>query len=41
MGIGELLMISVEVSMDAFTRLSVERVEKRHLLSAGLWFGSA
>lgn len=25
MGIGELLMISVKVSMDAFARLSVER----------------
>lgn len=46
MGVGELLMISVGVSMDAFAiaickGLSVERVEKRHLLSAGLWFGGA
>ena len=46
MGFGELLMISVGVSMDAFAiavckGLSVERVEKKHLLSAGLWFGGA
>lgn len=46
MGIGELLAISVGVSMDAFAiaickGLSVERVEPKHLLSAGLWFGGA
>lgn len=46
MGIGELLAISIGVSMDAFAialckGLSVERVEPKHLLSAGLWFGGA
>ena len=46
MGIGELLAISMGVSMDAFAiaickGLSVERVEPGHLLSAGLWFGGA
>lgn len=46
MGIGELLAISVGVSMDAFALslckgLSVERVEPKHLLAAGLWFGGA
>lgn len=46
MGIGELLAISIGVSMDAFAiaickGLSVERVETRQLLSAGLWFGGA
>lgn len=42
----ELLVIAVGVSMDAFAiaickGLSVEKVEKKHLLSAGLWFGGA
>lgn len=42
----ELVIIAVGVSMDAFAisickGLSVERVEKKHLLSAGLWFGGA
>lgn len=46
MGIGELVAISIGVSMDAFAiaickGLSVERVEQKHLLSAGLWFGGA
>ena len=46
MGIGELLAVSAGVSMDAFAiaickGLSVERVEGRHLLSAGFWFGGA
>ena len=46
MGIGELMGISIGVSMDAFAiavckGLSVERVEPKHLLSAGLWFGGA
>lgn len=46
MGIGELVAISIGVSMDAFAiaickGLSVERVEPKHLLSAGLWFGGA
>lgn len=46
MGLWELIVIAVGVSMDAFAisickGLSVERVEKRHLLSAGLWFGGA
>lgn len=44
MGIGELLAVSIGVSMDAFAiavckGLSVERVEPKHLLAAGLWFG--
>ena len=44
MGLWELLVIAVGVSMDAFAiaickGLSVEKVEKKHLLSAGLWFG--
>lgn len=42
MGIGELIAISIGVSMDAFAiaickGLSVEHVEPKHLLSAGLW----
>jgi putative Mn2+ efflux pump MntP len=46
MGIGELAAISIGVSMDAFAiavckGLSVERVEPKHLLAAGLWFGGA
>lgn len=46
MGFWELLILAVGLSMDAFAisickGLSVERVEKRHLLSAGLWFGGA
>lgn len=46
MKIGELLAISMGVSMDAFAiaickGLSVERAEPKHLLSAGLWFGGA
>ena len=46
MGIGELIAISIGVSMDAFAiaickGLSVERVEPQHLLSAGLWFGGS
>ena len=46
MKIGELLAISMGVSMDAFSiaickGLSVERAEPKHLLSAGLWFGGA
>lgn len=46
MGSWELVVIAVGVSMDAFAiaickGLSVEKVEKKHLLSAGLWFGGA
>lgn len=46
MGIWELITISIGVSMDAFAiaickGLSVEWVEPKHLLSAGLWFGGA
>ena len=46
MGIGKLIVISIGVSMDAFAiaickGLSVEQVEPKHLLSAGLWFGGA
>ena len=40
----ELLLIAVSMSMDAFAvsickGLSVRRVEKKHALSVGLWFG--
>ena len=46
MGIGELMAISIGVSMDAFAiaickGLSVEHAEPKHLLSAGLWFGGS
>ncbi len=46
MGFWELLVIAIGVSMDAFAisickGLSVQRLEKKHLLSAGLWFGGA
>lgn len=46
MGFWELIVIAVGVSMDAFAvsickGLSVEKVEKKHLLSAGLWFGGS
>ncbi len=46
MGILELLLIAVGVSMDAFAisickGLSVQKVKNKHLLSAGLWFGGA
>ena len=41
---GELITISIGISMDAFAiaickGLSVEQVEPKHFLSAGLWFG--
>ena len=46
MSFWELLIIAVGLSMDAFAisickGLSVEKVEGKHLLSAGLWFGGA
>ena len=46
MGIGELMAISIGVSMDAFAiaickGLSVEHAEPKHLLAAGLWFGGS
>lgn len=46
MGIGELFVVALGVSMDALAiaickGLSVERLEKKHMLSAGLWFGGA
>lgn len=46
MELWELLLIAVGVSMDAFAiaickGLSVEKVEKKHLLITGLWFGGA
>ncbi|MGN0355774.1 MAG: manganese efflux pump MntP family protein [Muricoprocola sp.] len=46
MGFWELIVIAIGVSMDAFAvsickGLSVEKVEKKHLLSAGLWFGGS
>ena len=44
MGFMELLLIAVSMSMDAFAvsickGLSVRRVEPKHALSVGLWFG--
>ena len=44
MGFIELLLIAVSMSMDAFAvsickGLSVRRVETKHALSVGLWFG--
>ncbi len=44
MGLAELLIIAVGVSMDAFAvsickGLSVQRVELRHVAATGLWFG--
>lgn len=46
MNFWELLVIAVGVSMDAFAiaickGLSVEKVERKHLALAGLWFGGA
>ncbi len=46
MGIWELMIVAIGVSMDAFAiaickGLSVERLEKKHMVSAGLWFGGA
>lgn len=46
MGIGELMLLAVGLSMDAFAiaickGLSVERLEKKHMVCAGLWFGGA
>lgn len=46
MGIWELMAISIGVSMDAFAiaickGLSVEKVEPKHLLSAGIWLGGS
>ncbi len=43
-GFAELFVIAVGLSMDAFAiaickGLSVEKVENKHLISAGLWFG--
>lgn len=45
MGILEILLIAVGLSMDAFAvsvakGITVERVEVRHALSAGIWFGA-
>ncbi len=42
----ELILIAVGLSMDAFAiaickGLSVEKIEKKHLLITGLWFGGA
>lgn len=44
MGFMELLLIAVSMSMDAFAvsickGLSVRRIEPKHALSVGLWFG--
>lgn len=45
MGIIELLLISVGLAMDAFAvsvgkGITLKRVEPRHALTAGVWFGS-
>ena len=44
MSIGELLIIAVSVSMDAFAvavckGLSIQKLKLRHALTVGLWFG--
>lgn len=46
MGFAELIIIAIGLSMDAFAiaickGLSVSKVEGRHLLCVGLWFGGA
>ena len=46
MGLWELVVIAVGLSMDAFAiavckGLSVEKLEKKHLVITGLWFGGA
>lgn len=46
MNLIELFILAIGLSMDAFAiaickGLSVEKVEKKHYLSAGLWFGGA
>ncbi|MBO5501953.1 MAG: manganese efflux pump [Clostridia bacterium] len=46
MGIWELIVVAIGVSMDAFAiaickGLSVQRLEKKHMITAGLWFGGA
>lgn len=46
MGFLELFIIAIGVSMDAFAialckGLSVEKVEKKHLIITGLWFGGS
>jgi len=46
MGITEIIIVAIGLSMDAFAiaickGLSVECVEKKHMVCAGLWFGCA
>lgn len=46
MGFLEMLIVAVGVSMDAFAiaickGLSVKKLETKHMISAGLWFGGA
>lgn len=46
MGIWELIVVAIGLSMDAFAiaickGLSVERLEKKHMVCAGLWFGGS
>jgi len=46
MGIWELIVVAIGLSMDAFAiaickGLSVERLEKKHMAVTGLWFGGA
>ena len=46
MGFWELFIIAVGVSMDAFAiamckGLSVEKLEKKHMITVGLWSGGA
>ena len=46
MSIWELFVVAIGVSMDAFAiaickGLSVQRLERKHMVTAGLWFGGA
>jgi len=46
MGIWELIVVAIGLSMDAFAiaickGLSVERLERKHMACAGLWFGGS
>ena len=46
MGIWELIVVAIGVSMDAFAiaickGLCVQRLEKKHMVVTGLWFGGA
>lgn len=46
MGLGELIITAIGLSMDAFAiaickGLSVEKIQKKHFVITGLWFGGA